>query len=65
MLCRFKEVTNCHPLGMKSEKWDVILDKMIYAFKWYSDEDRYGSDRPKEVDRGMRLFAKYYPALWW
>lgn len=48
-------------------KWNKILDKMIYSFGSIIDEDiLYGS---KEVDwdavqEGLDLFAKHYTSLW-
>lgn len=76
-LIRFKEVTNGYPGGgdvPTMEKWHEILDKMIFAFEWalaYDEEENYNlSDKIKKeywkkYEEGMKLFAKYFMALWW
>lgn len=58
-------------------RWDWILDEMIYAFDCKANKDdvymRFGSSSTdvelmeKEQDRisnGFRLFGKYYESLW-
>ena len=34
-LKKFKETTRSHPVGMSEEKWDELLDHMIYAMEYY------------------------------
>ena len=58
------------------ERWDWVLDEMIYAFETkYSDDEVWMRFDPKtemdalkaEQDRisnGFRLFGKYYESLW-
>lgn len=46
----------------KPDEWDVILNKMLYAFENYdvmyniSDEDK--------INEGLDLFRKYFTCLW-
>lgn len=70
-LKKFKELHNGYPNGLTSEKWEEILDKMIFAFEFLGSEDRWDKigvkyngdwDRAKE---GIKLFGKYYMDLWW
>ena len=55
------------------ERWDWVLDEMIYAFDckankddvWMRFEDRKEIDKEQErISNGFRLFGKYYEALW-
>jgi len=68
-LKRFKEVTNGYPNELTPESWDAILDEMIFAFQFYSTEKMYQWDSTPEeysrVQKGLELFGKYYPDLWW
>ena len=73
-LIRFKEVTNGYPHGLTEEKWNEILDKMIFAFEWAlaNDElenhelsDKIKDDNWKKYKEGMELFAEWFMALWW
>lgn len=57
------------------ERWNYVLDKMIYSFRRYSEdweEEHYSNDNfdkdgyfkeHKEIMEGIRLFAKYYMSL--
>ena len=74
-LIRFKEVNIGYPGGdVSSEKWDVALDEMIFAFDWslHCEDDKYknlskeeGDKNWKRYDEGMKLFAKWFRQLWW
>ena len=72
-LIRFKEIHNGFPGGcdMTEQKWEEILDKMIFAFEFYSMKDDWSENKPgfdldyQEYEEGMRLFAKWLPHLWW
>lgn len=68
-LKRFKQVNNGTPYGLTEEQWNEILDKMIYSFEFASNEDKYFySHKQWEYDKfkeGIKLFAKYFSALWW
>lgn len=73
----FREKTIGVPGGFRSIKaWHKVLDKMIWSFEMLTREDE-DSDMPpkdwsksndeyyKEVDKGIKLFAKYFQCLWW
>lgn len=65
-LCYFREHTFGYPPGADSEEeWGEILDKMIRAFKLILIDDRRDDEKFQEVEEGLRLFAKWYLALWW
>lgn len=76
-LKRFKELnTHAWPGGRGDpsdpatpEAWHGMLDQMIFAFEWHAnDEKKYCSDYDEaeyqKVEEGLRLFAKYFGALW-
>ena len=60
---------------MSEKEWNDKLEKMITAFEYLENEDlgvddtKSGIDRcavrEKVINRGLRLFCKYYSALWW
>lgn len=74
-LKRFREVHCGYPASMTSEKWEEILDNMIKAFEYLNDENLGVDDnrpfkechdeREKIINKGLRLFVKYYSGLWW
>ena len=76
-LIRFKEICNGYPGNddfPTMEKWYEGLDKMIFAFEWAlanDEEENYKlSDEIKKAnwdkyEEGMKLFTKYFMALWW
>lgn len=67
-LIAFKEYKCDYPINLTLKNWDEILDKMIFAFKFYSDE--YKREKPasietiQKVQEGMDLFVKYFRDLW-
>jgi len=75
-LIRFREINAGYPGGedMTSEKWDAILDQMIFAFDWSlnCEEEKYEKLTEKErkenwlrYEVGMQQFAKWFRHLWW
>jgi hypothetical protein len=51
------------------KRWEWVLDEMIFAFESYKNEntlDETGKVLTNEerVQNGLRLFGKYYQALW-
>ena len=48
------------------ERWDWVLDEMIYAFEMESDEIQreINESMRKRTDKGFYLFGKYYRDLW-
>ena len=63
----FKERHFDNPWDITFEKWDEILDNMIFSFEYYAkDEWKPISDEEfKRVEEGMKLFGEYYGDLWW
>ena len=51
-------------------KWDYVMDEMIWAFDQYSTAEFLVSDKHEDdkyidrIERGTRLFGKYYSSLW-
>ncbi len=69
-LRHFKEGDPGHPGALTQEEWHAILDDMIFAFDLIvrSDTDftlKTTKTSNKRVDKGLRLFAKWFEALWW
>lgn len=49
------------------DKWDTIMDKMIYSFGVIMNDDFFDiedQDEWNRVQEGLDLFAKYYTNLW-
>ena len=72
-LCYFKEYCNIgHPGNMTQKQWNKCLDDMITAFRLLVEEDKItdyksmqSKNREKKINYGLRLFAKYFRALWY
>ena len=71
-LKKFKEITNGYPSELSVEKWESILDDMIFAFDWASRADeceirnsKKTKDSWSRYNKGMKLFGKYFMDLWW
>lgn len=50
-----------------NEVWLFIIDEMIWAFEQYVNGNIFeydDSDRYIRLENGLRLFGKYYTALW-
>jgi hypothetical protein len=56
-------------------RWDHVLDEMIWAFGQYMESDAYPPifykdsgdidwESTRRMERGLRLFGKYYMNLW-
>lgn len=61
-LKRFKELDPGCPCYMSFEEWQGILDKMIWAFENYRNNDEADENR---VNEGLDLFHKYFQNLWY
>lgn len=48
------------------QKWERILDKMIWAFYLYISADSlYRTEEQKQqINEGLKLFAQYFQSLW-
>jgi len=73
-LKRFREITISYPPNLTPEKWNDIIDKMIFAFDWSlmcEEDDYYNLDEEtkkanwEKYTEGMKLFAEYFRDLWW
>lgn len=66
-LCYFRDNCNYgHPGNLSEEQWNNILNKMINGFKLLiTNETDVSKTRRKKIDYGLRLFAKYFSALWY
>jgi len=61
----YQEECNPEYISIEEERWNWVLDEMIYAFSILNDEDKvWVSDDNDRVNNGCRLFGKYYRALW-
>lgn len=50
----------------KAEEWNIILDKMIFAFEEILKDSYYCEDIDEEkINEGLELFGQYYRSLWW
>lgn len=54
------------PLSKSVERWEQILDKMIYSFQAIHDDENFINppDVEKKIQEGLKLFAKYFRTLW-
>lgn len=63
----YKKNNMAYPMGMKEGEWDIVLDKMIYAFDLIVREGD-GEDMDdlhyKAMNEGTELFGKYFKDLW-
>jgi hypothetical protein len=66
-LKRFKEISVGTPGIMDPKTWQNHLDDMIFAFERHTAAWEVELDESKQqrVRRGLALFAKYFPYLWW
>jgi len=60
----FRDNTYSNPIGLGSEKWDIILNKMIFAFKTLANDGIPKDKNRKKVEEGLKLFSKYFRHLW-
>jgi len=62
----FRERTYSYPMGLTPEKWKVILDDMIFALEFEINQwDKEYTDKDfKRIQKGFKLFGKYFRDLW-
>ena len=46
------------------DKWDNIMDKMIYSFECIMQDNNLEIEDWDRVQEGLDLFAKHYTSLW-
>jgi hypothetical protein len=64
----FSETLHGYPYSLTEKKWEKILKKMILAFELMAEGDNFGEEdykkRQIDINKGLKLFAKYYQGLW-
>ena len=65
-----EELANYEEDGRTDELWferyDYILDEMIWAFDLIKqDVNIFSKAENERLDNALRLFGKYYQSLWW
>ena len=67
-LAAFREQNGSCPFTFTLEKWNSILDKMIFSFKFAAEERQFDLQVSKrtwiKVEQGLRLFSKHFFSLW-
>lgn len=68
-LKNFQKITIGYPSKLKNEKkWNKILNKMIISFELILNDDenvkKYKIENRKKIQKGLKLFAKYFTELW-
>lgn len=64
----FRKVTDGCPGSLTQEEWYKILDEMIASLELIRKDDKgdiLTKEEWKTVDRGWRLFHKWYWSLWY
>ena len=69
MLEQLKKTKHGYPSHLTEERWDEILDEMIWAFTYKRDNfdtimDEDGEAAQERMSNGFRLFGEYYENLW-
>lgn len=68
-LCYFRDNCNYgYPGNLSEEQWNNILNKMIEGFRLLitrEENDIPSKTKEKKIKYGIRLFAKYFSALWY
>ena len=61
----FREKHSSSPKNISSQEWNNIIDKMITAFELInSDKEDISHDEYKQIECGLKLFAKHLKNLW-
>lgn len=73
-LIRYKEITNGMPFCKElnrhytEEEWNTVLEKMIFAMQYVKELDQLtgsnSSEKHKQYEEGITLFAKHFINLW-
>jgi hypothetical protein len=61
-LRRFKKINKGYPPKLTPKKWKNIIGKIADGFQEYIDKDDLGD--MKKVNKALRLFHKWFFALW-
>ena len=46
------------------DKWNGVLDKMIYSFGKIMEDDYFDNEEWERIQDGLDLFSKHYSSLW-
>tara|TARA_B100000508_G_C11349358_1_gene223138 strand:- start:86 stop:475 length:390 start_codon:yes stop_codon:yes gene_type:complete len=46
------------------DKWNGVLDKMIYSFGKIMEDDYFDNEEWERIQEGLDLFSKHYTSLW-
>ena len=46
------------------DKWNGVLDKMIYSFGKIMEDDYFDNEEWEKIQEGLDLFSKHYTSLW-
>lgn len=70
-LKRFRKITIGSPIGYDGKtdnhkKWKKMLKKMIFSFDKIANEnyEPHSKKTRKKINKGLKLFYKYYHSLW-
>jgi hypothetical protein len=65
-LKRFKEHCCSRPGNLTDKEWDDYLSQMVEAFEILSSEQvcTTTKEQDRKIRRGLKLFYKYFRALW-
>lgn len=68
-LKRFKESKRTgYPYGENDKEWEKKLDKMIWAFELFIEEEegrlKCHEKQNKQMQEGFELFGKHFMSLW-
>jgi len=65
----FKKTYSGYPLGLTEEKWDDMIDDMIFAFEYevnqWDLEEPFNKKELKRIEKGFKYFGKYFLSLWY
>ncbi len=65
----FRKRTMSYPMAMSSRDWDSTLDEIIFALKFYSNDnwndDWDAPEAEERAQKGMELFGKHFRDLWY
>ena len=67
--CPYTDMEDAPNIHDDFERWNYILDEMIFAHNyvisdWLDENGDYNKELQNRADNGLRLFGKYYSALW-
>lgn len=69
LLRQLKETKHGYPASMTDTRWDEILDEMIWAFEYKSNNfdslmDKNIDETQQRLNAAFKLFGQYYENLW-